>query len=198
MSDVGTSAGPGGECRPPSAGAEASASSTPGSAEASGKSAELILRHYQAIYRYAYRLTGQVADAEDLTQQTFLLAHKHVDQLRDPSKSQNWLYSILRTCYLKSLRKPPPIPAVRLQLDVDQIPADSPLLDEVDGERLQLAINQLPDALKLVLLMFYFENCSYKEIAEELQIPIGTVMSRLSRAKGHLRAMLLVAEARTP
>jgi RNA polymerase sigma-70 factor (ECF subfamily) len=61
----------------------------------------------------------------------------------------------------------------------------------VDKEALQAAINGLPDEFKLVVVMFYFEQRSYKEIAEQLRIPIGTVMSRLTRAKSRLRACLL-------
>jgi len=59
-----------------------------------------------------------------------------------------------------------------------------------DSESLQRAIEQLPDDFKLVLVGFYFEECSYKELAERLQLPIGTVMSRLSRAKRYLRSQL--------
>ena len=63
-----------------------------------------------------------------------------------------------------------------------------------DPERLQNALDQLPSRFKVVVLMFYFEECSYREIAEQLELPIGTVMSRLSRAKGHLRDAVLAAE----
>jgi RNA polymerase sigma-70 factor (ECF subfamily) len=61
---------------------------------------------------------------------------------------------------------------------------------EVDTERLQIALNQLPDESRIVLVMFYFEDASYKEIAEQLQLKLGTVMSRLSRAKQRLRRLL--------
>ena len=64
-----------------------------------------------------------------------------------------------------------------------------------DSEELQQAIDNLPDDYKVVLAGFYFEDCSYKELAERLELPIGTVMSRLSRAKGYLRTQLLRAEA---
>lgn len=153
---------------------------------------QLIRAHHQEVYRYAFRLTGQVADAEDVTQQTFLIAHGKLHQLRDPSKVRGWLFAILRSCYLKSRRKAVPVPAGSIALDVNHIPqaVDE---DSIDPSQLQAAINQLPEQFKLVVVMHYFEQASYKQIAESLEIPIGTVMSRLSRAKGRLRAMLLTS-----
>jgi RNA polymerase sigma-70 factor (ECF subfamily) len=153
----------------------------------------LVVDHHRDVYRYAYRLTGRVADAEDLTQQTFLIAQQRLHQVRQPERVLSWLFAILRTCYLKSERKSVPLPATGIELDVDSIP-DGAAETAIDEELLQAAIGELPDEFKLVLVMFYFEECSYKEIAERLQIPIGTVMSRLTRAKGRLRARLLEAE----
>ena len=148
---------------------------------------QIVEQHYSAIYGYAYRLSGSVADAEDLTQQTFLIAHQKLHQVREQDKVDRWLYTIARTCFLKSRRRKRPSPAANLELNVDEIPErfrnDSP----VDEERLQQALNELGDDFKVVVMMFYFEDLSYKQIAEELEIPIGTVMSRLARAKGRLR-----------
>jgi RNA polymerase sigma-70 factor (ECF subfamily) len=153
----------------------------------------VVLDHHRDVYRYAYRLTGRVADAEDLTQQTFLIAQQRLYQVRQPERIVSWLFAILRTCYLKSERKAVPLPATGIELDVDGIP-DGNAEPAIDEELLQAAIGELPDDFKLILVMFYFEECSYKEIAEKLQIPIGTVMSRLTRAKGRLRSRLLEAD----
>jgi RNA polymerase sigma-70 factor (ECF subfamily) len=152
---------------------------------------ELIDRHHATLYRYAYRLTGRVEDAEDLTQQAFLLAQQKVHQIRDPSKSRSWLFAVLRTCFLKNCRKRVEIPATGMAMEIDDIPKNMPVGDEIDSERLQQAINELPETFRLVLLMYYFEECSYKEIATQLEIEIGTVMSRLSRAKARLRYQLI-------
>lgn len=156
--------------------------------------ATLVAEHHAAVYRYAYRLAGTECDAEDLTQQTFLAAQLKLDQLREPEHGRGWLYAILRNSYLKMRRKRAPVAAACLELDVDAIPDDVPEETEVDPERLQAAINELPDEFKVVLLLFYFEGCSYREIAEKLSLPSGTVMSRLSRAKGHLRSRLFENE----
>ena len=153
----------------------------------------LVQDHHRDVYRYAYRLTGRQADAEDLTQQTFLVAQQRLHQVRQPERVVSWLFAILRSCYLKAERKSTPLLATSVELDVDSIP-DVPAENAIDEELLQAAIDELPDEFKLVLVMFYFEECSYKEIAEQLQIPIGTVMSRLTRAKGRLRSRLLQAE----
>ena len=152
--------------------------------------AALIARYHADVYRYAFRLAGNVVDAEDLTQQAFLVAHQRLHQLREPDKADRWLFAIVRSCYLKSRRRERPVAAASLELDIDNIPERVDDDSEIDSQRLQLALNELPDEFRLVLVMFYFEDCSYQEIAEQLEIPPGTVMSRLSRAKGHLRKLL--------
>lgn len=153
----------------------------------------LVVQYHADVYRYAYRLSGNQPDAEDLAQQTFLIAHQRLEQLREPDKAAAWLFAILRSCYLKSQRRRRPVAAASLELDVEAIP-DIVTEEEVDSDLLQLAIDELPDDYKLVLVMFYFEECSYKEIAAKLGIPIGTVMSRLARAKGRLRGRLFQGE----
>jgi RNA polymerase sigma-70 factor (ECF subfamily) len=155
----------------------------------------LVAVHGPVLYRYAYRLTGSAADAEDLTQQVFLTALTKLDQLRDPAAARAWLCSVLRRAYLRSQRRPRPQPAANLDIDVDLLAVDVPEELAFDGEELQQAIDNLPDDYKVVLAGFYFEDCSYKELAERLELPIGTIMSRLSRAKGYLRTQLLRAEA---
>jgi RNA polymerase sigma-70 factor (ECF subfamily) len=154
----------------------------------------LIDEHAAALYRYAYRLAGTAADAEDLTQQVFLIALDKLDQVRSAAAARGWLFTVLRNCYLKSKRRPPPLTAVGLGLDLDSLPADEDE-SEIDQELLQLAINELPDEFKLAVLLFYFEDRTYREIAEQLKVPIGTVMSRLARGKAHLRQRLLTSNS---
>jgi RNA polymerase sigma-70 factor (ECF subfamily) len=157
--------------------------------------AQLIRDHHADVYRYAFRLTGVQDDAEDLTQQAFLVAQQKLHQVRDPQKARSWMFTVVRNCYLKQLRHPAPEPAANLELTVNHIPDDSvpPAGAEsewIDREWLQAALDQLTDEHKVVLLMFYFEELSYKEMAERLGVAPGTVMSRLARAKGRLRALL--------
>jgi RNA polymerase sigma-70 factor (ECF subfamily) len=154
--------------------------------------AALVTEHHAVLYRFAYRLTGLEADAEDLTQQTFLVAIAKLEQVR-PETARGWLFSILRSLYLKQRRRRTPMAASDLEFNCDTIPDDSIPDQSIDGERLQAALDELPDEFKVVVVMFYFQGASYKEIAAELDLPLGTVMSRLSRAKGHLRRRLFEA-----
>ncbi len=156
--------------------------------------AQLVAEHHQAVYRYAYRLTGSVPDAEDLTQQVFLNAQRKLAQVRQQERVRAWLFAILRNCFLKSCRKRRPLPAASLNLNMDSLQAAPRREVLVEPGRLQAAINDLPARCRVVLTMFYFENASYREIAEQLGLPMGTVMSRLARAKGYLRNELFPAD----
>ena len=156
--------------------------------------AQLVAEHHQAVYGYAYRLSGMEADAEDLTQQAFLVAQQKLDQLRDIESVRSWMFAIVRNAFLKDRQRRRPVPSADLQLNIDTVPAEIPESDEIDHEWLQQSINELPDGFRVVLVMFYFEECSYRQIAEQLDLPIGTVMSRLARAKGHLRSKLFESE----
>ena len=156
--------------------------------------AQLVEEHHAVLYRYAYRLTGSVADAEDLSQQVFLIAQEKVDQVRQEACVRGWLFAVLRNAWFKRQRKRQPVRAADLDLNIDNIAEELPSEVAIDPEQVQAAINELADEFKSVLLLFYFENCSYREIAKQLDLPLGTVMSRLSRAKGHLRARLFEPE----
>jgi RNA polymerase sigma-70 factor (ECF subfamily) len=153
--------------------------------------AQLVAEFHQAVYRYAFRLAGSVPDAEDLTQQVFLTAQEKLGQLRRVESAQGWLFAILRNCFLKGRQRSRPIAATNIRLDIDTVPAEMPREVEIDRDRLQEAVDQLPPPFRVVLVMFYFEECSYRQIAEQLDLPIGTVMSRLARAKRYLRMRLL-------
>ena len=155
----------------------------------------LVNEHYRSLYAYAYRLTGKASDAEDLAQQTFLIAQEKIEQLRDDDKARHWLFRVMRNRFIRTLEKKRPITESDSELDIGEVP-ESETLDSVDSELLQLAINDLPDDYKLVVLMYYFDELSYKEIAAEIDAPIGTVMSRLARAKTALRNKMSEASVR--
>ena len=152
----------------------------------------LVVAHHAAVYRYACRLCGCPIEAEDLTQQTFLIAQRKLHQIREPSRACSWLLAVVRSCFFKSIRKIRPVAAQNIDLDVNEIAEETAPEppDEIEREQLVAALAELPDEFRLVVLMFYFEDLPYQEIAAELEIPVGTVMSRLSRAKGHLRKKL--------
>lgn len=151
----------------------------------------LIDHFHEQVFRYAIRLAGNHGDGEDLAQQTFLIAQEKIEQLRDPSKSKSWLLTICRNRFLKDKRKRQPKTSSETEVWLDEIPDLSERELEFDEEKLLLGLESLPDESRIVLLMFYFEELSYREIAEQLDVKIGTVMSRLSRAKARLREALI-------
>ena len=154
---------------------------------------QLIADHHAAVYRYALRLSGNQADAEDLAQQTFVNAQQRLEQLRDPGRAGGWLLAIARHCFCRLARKRRPVSAEAAEIDLDQTPDTSQPSDLSDREALETALRALPEAYRTVLMMFFFEHLSYREIAAELDIPDGTVMSRLSRAKIKLRELLVAS-----
>lgn len=156
------------------------------------KLADLVERYYALLYRYAYRLTGSEADAEDLTQQAFLTAQSKWEQLRDEEKAKSWLFTIARNAWLKDLRAP----ALLVSSTLDELPgrpAEAGPAD-FDHEQLQNVLNDLPEEFRTPVVLFYFEEFSYKEIAEQMEVPVGTIMSRLARAKAFLRQRLTAPE----
>ena len=150
----------------------------------------LVSEHHASLYRYAFRLAGSQPDAEDLVQQTFLMAQQRIHQLRDSQRARQWLFAVLRNTFLKSCRRTPPINATSLDVAPENWPEKTTDEQDLDTEQLQLALNELPDESRLILTMFYFEQASYKEIADQLELKMGTVMSRLARAKEKLKHRL--------
>jgi len=135
-------------------------------------------------------VSGSAADAEDLTQQAFLTAQVKLDQLREPDKARSWLLTIVRNHFLKTKRRQD----FRLFDEFDQLPHTDPeeeLEGPVDAEELQAVLDEMPEEFRTPIVLFYFQELSYKEIAEQMDTPIGTVMSRLSRGKSFLRGRLL-------
>jgi len=147
---------------------------------------QLVDQHFESVYRFAYRLSGTSHDAEDISQQAFLDAQRKLDTLREPDKVRAWLFMIVRNLYRRRIRDQATHGEVALEVLVE--PAGEERVEQsLDSESLQQVLNSLPEEFRSVLLLFYFRELSYREIAEQLNVPIGTVMSRLSRGKQQLR-----------
>lgn len=157
---------------------------------AAGGFQTLIDAHYEALYRYAYRLTGSSADAEDLTQEAFGKALVRLPQLREPERVKAWLFRILRNLYLHKVRDEKRHRTVPLDAVGDLPGRDAEETPDLDPSKLQQALDELDEGFRTPLILFYFEEFSYRDIAEQMELPIGTVMSRLARAKAYLRAKL--------
>ena len=152
---------------------------------------QLIDAHYEALYRYAYRLSGAAADAEDLTQETFGKALARLPQLREPERAKAWLFRILRNLYLHKVRDEKRHKLVPLDAVGDLAGRDDEAeMPEIDPAKLQQALSELDETFRTPIILFYFEEFSYRDIAEQMDLPIGTVMSRLARAKAYLRTRL--------
>ncbi len=173
----------------------------PASSERPAEYAETISRFLDPLFRTASRLTGHHADAEDLVQETCLRAYRSWAQLRDASGAQAWLFRILRTVYLDQLRKSARRPRLVAGEQERAAEENPPLPDVVDAterrameqgfdQEVVAAMNELPEEERLALLFQVFGGLSYREISEALACPLGTVMSRLHRAKAGLRARL--------
>jgi RNA polymerase sigma-70 factor, ECF subfamily len=155
---------------------------------------QLVNRYYVALYRFALSLAKSEADAADLTQQTFFLWASKGHQLRDGSKAKAWLFTTLYREFLNRRRHEVHFPKVELGEAREEEMSISPNASAFDGATLLQALCEVAEPFRAALTLFYLEQFSYHEIADVLDVPIGTVMSRLSRGKAQLRERLLSKE----
>lgn len=154
-----------------------------------------MTEHYSSLYRIAFAWSGNCHESQDLVQETFLKALERFDSLKEPEKSKQWLIVIMRNCYLDDMRY-----KKRWQI-TDEGALDTMLfstqsseqlvIEQQKNDQLQMAIQKLPFEQKETLLLADLEGFSYQEISSITDTPIGTVMSRLSRAREKLRERLL-------
>jgi RNA polymerase sigma factor (sigma-70 family) len=152
---------------------------------------QLIDAHYQGLFRFAQSLCRREGLAEDLVQQTFLQWARKGHMLRDAEKAKTWLFTTLYREWLAIARREKTHEQVEFEPDLHGATADEPEEEPtVDNATLQRALDQLEEHYRAPLVLFYLRELSYRDIAETLDLPIGTVMSRLSRAKDSLRRIL--------
>lgn len=147
--------------------------------------------HYGDVYRFALSLVREPADACDLTQEAFLRLATHGSRLRAAGKAKAWL---LTTVYRESLKgrryKDRHSTAALEDLEAELPVVDPRVTDQLDGAVVLAALADLEESFRAPLALFYLEDYSYAEIAQILDIPVGTVMSRLSRGKARLQRVL--------
>lgn len=167
--------------------------------EARAEFADRVKPHLDSLYRTALRMTGEGASAEDLVQETFLKAYRGFGQFEPGSNFKAWLFTILTHSYINDYRRRSRAPRVTDFSEVEpEGEIETPHFSAEDVERLadrlgdpaKRALDRLPPEHRLVFLMSTFEDLSYKEISAILGVPIGTVMSRLFRARAVLRREL--------
>ncbi|HUA67328.1 MAG TPA: RNA polymerase sigma factor, partial [Candidatus Saccharimonadales bacterium] len=156
----------------------------------------LVAHHYQPLYQFAFSLTRDEADACDLTQQTFCIWAAKGHQLRDESKVKTWLFTTLHREFLGARRKQSRFPQVELEQVSAELPAvPPPRLHRLDAAQVLAALEGLDEIYRAPVALFYLQDYSYNEIAEILEVPIGTVKSRLARGLGRLQQSLADATA---
>jgi RNA polymerase sigma-70 factor (ECF subfamily) len=160
---------------------------------------QLVDAHYTPLFRFALSLTKNQSDACDLTQQTFFIWAKQGHALREEGKAKSWLFTTLYREFLRIRRRGERMTALE---DLGPVESDPPApdVDVVTGMDAGLvveALQEVDEVYRVPLTLFYMQDLSYKEIAEMIEAPIGTVMSRLSRGKAQLRAALARKEAGT-
>jgi RNA polymerase sigma-70 factor, ECF subfamily len=159
---------------------------------------ELAMPLFDQLYNFAHWLTQNSSEAEDLVQETYVKALKGFSSFQANTNFRAWMYRILRNTFLTSRTGLKATSTVPLDDEDDglEMPAtggtpESIFLDKAQEQLLQSAMEQLPLHFREILLLCDVEEMSYKEISESLSIPLGTVMSRLSRARKALREILL-------
>jgi len=158
-----------------------------------------------SLYNTAYRMTRNSEDAEDLVQETYLKAYKYYDKFKEGTNFKAWLFKILKNTFINSYRKRQSEPlksdfadiedAFETQLS-EEVTAkvknpEQELLKDVLDEDVQRAVEELPDDYRMAVILADLEGFSYKEISEILEVPLGTVMSRLYRGRKLLEAEML-------
>jgi RNA polymerase sigma-70 factor (ECF subfamily) len=153
---------------------------------------QLVEAHYVPLYRFALSLVRSPADAADLTQQTFFVWATKGDSLRDGAKAKSWLFTTLYREFLRTRRRDSRVSAIEdlspAERDLPDVEAD--VVGKMDSALVLEGLQEIDPVFREPLTLFYLQELSYLEIADILGVPIGTVMSRLSRGKAHLRARL--------
>ena len=169
--------------------------------------AELAMEHMASLYSAALRMTRNPADAEDLVQETYLKAYRAFDSFQEGTNLKAWLYKILTNTFINRYRAEKRRPE---QTDVDDVEdlylfrrlggleaagvgrsAEDQVMDLFTDTEVKEALESLPEAFRMAVLLADVEGFSYKEIAEIMEVPIGTVMSRLHRGRKALQKALL-------
>jgi len=153
---------------------------------------QLVDQYYPSLYRFALSLARSEADACDLAQQTFYVWAKKGHALREAAKAKSWLFTTLYREFLRGRRRGERMTALDTvpESELEDVALTSETVSSMDGAVVMAALQEVDVIFRAPLTLFYLEDLSYQEIATALDVPVGTVMSRLSRGKAQLRALL--------
>ena len=151
----------------------------------------LVAQYYEPLYQFAFSLTRSEADACDLTQQTFYVWATKGHQLREKDKVKTWLFTTLHRQFLESRRRQTRFPHQEIGTVDFELPTVSPNeISRLDTAHVVAALGRVDETYQAPVALFYLQDCSYKEIAEILDVPMGTVKSRISRGISQLQKLL--------
>ena len=167
---------------------------------------DLAMEHMPALYSAALRMTRNPSDAEDLVQETYLRAYRGFGSFTEGTNLRAWLYRILTNTYINSYRAAKRRPEIADVEDVEDLylyhrlsgdqpsglgrSAEDEALDTFTDDVVKTALEELPEAFRMAVLLADVEGFSYKEISEITDVPIGTVMSRIHRGRRALQKAL--------
>jgi RNA polymerase sigma-70 factor (ECF subfamily) len=151
----------------------------------------VVARFYEPLYQFAFSLTHSEADACDLTQETFYVWATKGHQLREVSKVKTWLFTTLHRQFLQGRRRLLRFPHEELEAVKVQLPVITPNAARmIDARQVLAALQRVDEIYRAPLALFYLEDTAYKDIAEILEIPMGTVKSRIARGIAQLQKLL--------
>jgi RNA polymerase sigma factor (sigma-70 family) len=160
---------------------------------------DLVEQYYQALYRFGFSLAKNPDRAADLVQQTFVIWAQKGHQLKDRSKAKTWLFTTLYREHLGNARRSQRHPELEISEVEHELPTDEKESGrQLDAQRAVTLLSELDETFRAPLTLFYLQQHSYKEIAEVLDVPMGTVMSRISRGKEQLRKKMNTEPASAP
>jgi RNA polymerase sigma-70 factor (ECF subfamily) len=151
----------------------------------------LVAAYYEKLYQFAFSLTRDEAAACDLAQQTFCIWAEKGHQLRDKSKVKTWLFTTLHREFLGARRRQNKFQHIAIEFATEELPTVAPAsVNRLDSALLLTTLAKLDEIYQTPVALFYLEDCSYNEIAEILEVPLGTVKSRLTRGLDKLHCLL--------
>ena len=159
---------------------------------------DLVDQYYQALYRFGFSLAKSPDRAADLVQQTFVIWAQKGHQLKDRSKAKTWLFTTLYREHLGIARRSQRHPETEISEVEHELSNEEESGRKLDAQRAVSLLNGLDETFRAPLTLFYLQQHSYKEIAVILDVPIGTVMSRISRGKEQLRKKMNPEPASAP
>ena len=159
---------------------------------------DIVDRFYPMLYRFALSLARNETDASDLTQQTFFVWATKGHLLRDESKVKSWLFTTLYREFITNRRREIRWPKQEISEEEHELPCALPeTVDCLESGQVMAALQAIDETFRAPLTLFYLQEHSYEEISHILDVPIGTVMSRLSRGKQKLQRALTTRQNET-